>query len=173
MDQKFNKAFWDACANGDFATVCAEIKKGADINYQNGDGRTGLMRAAKRDYKDIVRVLLDNGAHNIKSQAHTVFILAAGFIRFVKFVKDHINFICRNPLAAIFDAHLSAVVDLLHMQFDIAALIDKLDGVFNQVIHHLMDHIRVAVDKQALGVLQPRDLNILFLDIIFKGDQDA
>ena len=52
MDQKFNKAFWDACANGDFATVCAEIKKGADINYQNGDGRTGLMRAAKRDYKD-------------------------------------------------------------------------------------------------------------------------
>ena len=26
MDQKFNKAFWDACANGDFATVCAEIK---------------------------------------------------------------------------------------------------------------------------------------------------
>ena len=48
MDQKFNKAFWDACANGDFATVCAEIKKGADINYQNGDGRTGLMRAAKR-----------------------------------------------------------------------------------------------------------------------------
>ena len=62
MDQKFNKAFWDACANGDFATVCAEIKKGADINYQNGDGRTGLMRAAKRDYKDIVRVLLDNGA---------------------------------------------------------------------------------------------------------------
>ena len=43
MDQKFNKAFWDACANGDFATVCAEIKKGADINYQNGDGRTGLM----------------------------------------------------------------------------------------------------------------------------------
>lgn len=28
MDQKFNKAFWDGmCANGDFATVCAEIKK--------------------------------------------------------------------------------------------------------------------------------------------------
>ena len=27
MDQSFNKAFWDACANGDFATVCTEIKK--------------------------------------------------------------------------------------------------------------------------------------------------
>ena len=59
MDQGFNQVFWDACASGDFAAVCAEIKKGCDINYQNGDGRTGLMRAAKRDYKDIVRVLLE------------------------------------------------------------------------------------------------------------------
>lgn len=62
MDQGFNQVFWDACASGDFAAVCAEIKKGSDINYQNGDGRTALMRAAKRDYKDIVRVLLDNDA---------------------------------------------------------------------------------------------------------------
>ena len=37
-------------------------RKGLWYYYQNGDGRTGLMRAAKRDYKDIVRVLLDNGA---------------------------------------------------------------------------------------------------------------
>ena len=44
MDQTFNKAFWDACANGDFATVCAEIAKGCDINYQNGDGRTVIIR---------------------------------------------------------------------------------------------------------------------------------
>lgn len=62
MDQTVNKEFWNACASGDFTTVCAEIKKGCDINYQNGDGRTALMRSAKRDYKDIVRVLLDNGA---------------------------------------------------------------------------------------------------------------
>lgn len=62
MDQGYSQVFWDACASGDFAAVCAEIKKGCDINYQNGDGRTALMRAAKRDYKDIVRVLLDNGA---------------------------------------------------------------------------------------------------------------
>ena len=45
MDQSEIKVFWDACANGDFTTVCAEVKKGAQINYQNGDGRTGLMRA--------------------------------------------------------------------------------------------------------------------------------
>ena len=61
MDQ-FNKAFWDACANGDVTVVTAQIKKGVDVNYQNGEGRTALMRSAKRGYKDIVRILLDNGA---------------------------------------------------------------------------------------------------------------
>ena len=43
MDQNFNKVFWDACANGDFPMVCSQIKAGADVNYQNGDGRTALM----------------------------------------------------------------------------------------------------------------------------------
>ena len=62
MDQNFNKVFWDACANGDFPMVCSQIKAGADVNYQNGDGRTALMRASKRDRKDVVQVLLDNGA---------------------------------------------------------------------------------------------------------------
>ena len=61
MDQ-FNKVFWDSAANGDFTTLCAEIKKGVDLNYQNGEGRTALMRSAKRGYKDIVRVIIDNGA---------------------------------------------------------------------------------------------------------------
>lgn len=37
-------------------------KTGADVNYQNGDGRSALMRAAKRDRKDVVQVLIDNGA---------------------------------------------------------------------------------------------------------------
>ena len=35
MDQGYSQVFWDACASGDFAAVCAEIKKGCDINYQN------------------------------------------------------------------------------------------------------------------------------------------
>ena len=62
MDQNFNKVFWDACANGDFPMVCSQIKAGADVNYQNGDGRTALMRAAYGGYPSLVEKLLAYGA---------------------------------------------------------------------------------------------------------------
>ena len=62
MDQGYSQVFWDACASGDFAAVCAEIKKGCDINYQNGDGRTALMRASFLGQERCVEVLLDAGA---------------------------------------------------------------------------------------------------------------
>ena len=61
MDQT-NREFFDAAASGDFAKVCAQVSKGADVNVQSGDGRTALMRSAKRGYEDVVRFLLDNGA---------------------------------------------------------------------------------------------------------------
>ena len=37
MDQ-FNEVFWNSAANGDFTAICAEIKKGVNVNYQNGEG---------------------------------------------------------------------------------------------------------------------------------------
>ena len=61
MDQT-NQEFFDAAASGDFAKVCSQVSKGADVNVASGDGRTALMRSAKRGYEDIVRFLLDNGA---------------------------------------------------------------------------------------------------------------
>ena len=61
MDQT-NLEFFEAAASGDFAKVCAQVAKGADVNVRNGDGRSALMRSAKRGYEDIVRFLLDNGA---------------------------------------------------------------------------------------------------------------
>ena len=67
MDQKFNKAFWDACANGDFATVCAEIKKGADINYHKPDmvfpnASTAVTEAVRHKNLPMVRWLIEQGA---------------------------------------------------------------------------------------------------------------
>ena len=62
MDQ-INQEFFDAAARGDFEKVCSMVSKGANVNVANGDGRTALMRSAKRGYEDIVRFLLDNGAN--------------------------------------------------------------------------------------------------------------
>ena len=53
MDQ-VNQEFFDAAAAGDFGKVCAQVSKGADVNVRNGDGRTALMRSAKRGYEDFV-----------------------------------------------------------------------------------------------------------------------
>ena len=61
MDSEM-KLMWNCGTNGDVATLVAQMKKGLDINYQNEEGRTILMRAAKRDHKDVVRILVDNGA---------------------------------------------------------------------------------------------------------------
>ena len=62
MDQTVNKEFFDACAKGDLEKVKETLANGADVNYKNGDSRTGLMRSAKRGYKEIVKLLLENGA---------------------------------------------------------------------------------------------------------------
>ena len=61
MDSEM-KLMWNCGTNGDVTTLVAQMKKGLDINYQNEEGRTILMRAAKRDHKDVVRILVDNGA---------------------------------------------------------------------------------------------------------------
>ena len=36
MDQT-NLEFFEAAAKGDFAKVCSEVSKGADVNVANGD----------------------------------------------------------------------------------------------------------------------------------------
>lgn len=61
MDQ-LNKMFFDACAAGEFSKVCVYVTKGANVNVKNAEGRSSLMRAAKRGFKEIVIFLIDNGA---------------------------------------------------------------------------------------------------------------
>ena len=61
MDQ-INKDFFDAAALGDLALVKESLAKGADVNYQNGDGRSALMRSSKRGHLDVVKCLLEHGA---------------------------------------------------------------------------------------------------------------
>ena len=61
MDQ-LNKEFIDACLLNDVSKVYSLVRQGADVNYNAGDGRTALMKAAKRNFIEIVKFLIDNGA---------------------------------------------------------------------------------------------------------------
>ena len=62
MDQATNDALLDACSSGKLDDVRSLLAEGADPNCKNGDGRTGLMRASKRGYDEIVKRLIEAGA---------------------------------------------------------------------------------------------------------------
>jgi len=57
-----NRILWNSAAIGDFSAVASAIKAGADVNYADKDGRTALIRAAKRGYYNIVSLMIDNKA---------------------------------------------------------------------------------------------------------------
>jgi len=59
MNQKLNDALLIACSEGKLDDVNELIEKGANVNCKNGDGRTGLMRASKRGYDQIVKKLIE------------------------------------------------------------------------------------------------------------------
>ena len=55
--------FLNACKNGQKGVVAAFLKKGGiDVNKRDAAGNTALLYAAMKGAKDIVRLLIDNGA---------------------------------------------------------------------------------------------------------------
>ena len=62
---------------------------------------------------------------------------------------------------------------ILQRDLDKAVLVGKLHCVVKQVVDHLVDHIRVRHNVLGLQVLQPDDLYILLLDLLFKGQKNT
>lgn len=54
--------FLEAAYDGDFKTVAECIKKGVDVNVANWDGSTALMYGTGVGNKEIIKLLLENGA---------------------------------------------------------------------------------------------------------------
>ncbi len=66
--EEFSLQLLDAAKNWDLESVENAIKNGADINFQNKDGNTALMYAAKVGHEDIVALLINKGANlNLKN----------------------------------------------------------------------------------------------------------
>ena len=62
MDKNLDLELFEAASSGNLQGVKTALEKGANANYANGDGRTSLMRASKRGYEEIVKLLIDNDA---------------------------------------------------------------------------------------------------------------
>ena len=50
---ELNQVLMDAAVQGDLGTVLKAVEDGADVNYANGDGRSVLMRCAKRGRSEV------------------------------------------------------------------------------------------------------------------------
>ena len=59
---QFNAELIEVAKQGDIQTVKTFVKRGADIDVQDNQGRTPLYLAAKNEHPEVVDVLLDNGA---------------------------------------------------------------------------------------------------------------
>ena len=59
---RFNARLIEVAKQGDIQKVTAFVKRGADIDVQDNQGRTPLYWAAKNEHLEVVDVLLENGA---------------------------------------------------------------------------------------------------------------
>ena len=94
-DKIGNSALMSACQWGNIEIASMLIKKGAAVNIprKNKGDRTALMEATRGKYKQIVSLLLDNGANVNAKDAHgqTALIWASceGYIDIVSILLDN------------------------------------------------------------------------------------
>jgi uncharacterized protein len=60
---ELGKQLIDASQNGDLERVKELIKKGADLNVQNGFGNTALICSSANNNHEIINLLVQNGAN--------------------------------------------------------------------------------------------------------------
>lgn len=63
LSDDINKNFIEACTNGDLTKVTDLFGKGANIEYQDDDGRTPLMHACHNGHIEIVKFLLSKNSN--------------------------------------------------------------------------------------------------------------
>ena len=117
-------------------------------------------------YNNFAAVQADDGTDNVKTKPYAVLVKSAGTIRLIKAVEDLGDFFLAQTCSAVFHTDIGILYIRGKAEFQIAALIYKLDRVFNQIINHLMYQIWIRIHHQLIMV-EPADIEILLLDLRF------
>jgi len=85
----FDNDMFDAIAKNDIGSVDHLLRKGADVNIKDAEGRTPLYLASYLGEKDIVHLLVTNGAHteDKNSERETTALMIACSNRHIEVVK--------------------------------------------------------------------------------------
>ena len=62
IDEYGRTPFWESCFKGDLAAVKKELASGFDPNVGDDQGYTPLQIAIQEKHKDVINLLLENGA---------------------------------------------------------------------------------------------------------------
>ncbi|KAJ3045010.1 RNA-splicing factor [Rhizophlyctis rosea] len=115
LDKEKQKAFFNACASGNTATVQRLVKSGADVHVLD---EFALIIAARNGHTDVVRLLLEAGANcNVSSDLPLLVSATGGRVEVVKLLLVHgANVHAQNdgPLRhAIIGGHTDVVRELI------------------------------------------------------------
>ena len=119
---------------------------------------------------NVAAVELDDGADKVQAETHTVFILTSRFIGLIKFLEHEGELIGLDAGAAVFDGDDDAVDAVRDVEGDVALGVCELDGVFDKVIDDLMQKVFIAVHLHGLQGIEPADVDLLFVDALFKRE---
>ena len=120
--------------------------------------------------ENLALVDIHDGAADGKPQAYAVFIQAAAAVGLIEPVEEPWDLLRQDAGAGIAHRYHDILALGIKVEGKGAALIDKFDGVIDEIIHHLLDEVGISQHPVAVGI-QPLHLDVLFLQPLLEAKQ--
>ena len=112
----------------------------------------------------------NNRFYQVKSQTNAVFIHTTAAIGFIKPVKDARNLFLGQSFTRIADSNICHSAFGIKAEHQIPVFTNKLDCVFNQVVHHLMNQVGIRIHHN-FSDIQSADIQPFLFNRLLKGKQ--
>ena len=103
-----------------------------------------------------------------ESQSDTGRILAARFVGLIEALKDMRDLVLGQSFTGIADMDMCLLCVGIYRKEQRTAAVDEFDRILRQVIEYLLDQVAVNLGKCPRTDIQSLDMQILFLDLLFK-----